>query len=98
MRQLEQDVREFWKFLYEHAGGNLAEAGQLGAKMVGRTQAGDPLLPIQDEPIPGTEPRTVKQNQFTYEADPAGARCPFGAHIRRANPRNSDFLSDASAR
>lgn len=91
MRQLEQNVREFWKFLYEHAGGNLAEAGQLGAKMVGRTQAGDPLLPIQDEPIPGTEPRTVKQNQFTYEADPAGARCPFGAHIRRANPRNSDF-------
>ena len=91
MRQLEQDVGEFWKFLYEHAGGNLAEAGQLGAKMVGRTQTGDPLLPIQDEPIPGTEPRTVKQNQFTYEADPAGARCPFGAHIRRANPRNSDF-------
>jgi Dyp-type peroxidase family len=91
MRQLEQDVGKFWKFLYEHAGGNLAEAGQLGAKMVGRTQTGDPLLPVQDEPIPGTEPRTVKQNQFTYEADPAGARCPFGAHIRRANPRNSDF-------
>src|SRR6266487_4237847 len=91
MRQLEQDVGKFWKFVYEHAGGNLAEAGQLGAKMVGRTQTGDPLLPVQDEPIPGTEPRTVKQNQFTYEADPAGARCPFGAHIRRANPRNSDF-------
>jgi deferrochelatase/peroxidase EfeB len=91
MRQLEQDVREFWKFLYKDAGGNLAEASQLGAKMVGRTEAGDPLVPIQDEPIPGTEPRTVKQNQFTYEADPAGARCPFGAHIRRANPRNSDF-------
>jgi Dyp-type peroxidase family len=91
MRQLEQDVPEFWKFLYEHAGGNLVEAGQLGAKMVGRTQAGDPLLPIQNEPIPGTEPRTVKQNQFTYDADPVGARCPFGAHIRRANPRNSDF-------
>src|SRR4029453_3162186 len=91
MRQLEQDVQEFWKFLYKHAGGNLAEAGQLGEKMVGRTQAGHPLLPIQDEPIPGTDPRTVKQNQFTYQNDPAGARCPFGAHIRRANPRNSDF-------
>jgi deferrochelatase/peroxidase EfeB len=91
MRQLEQDVRKFWRFLYEQAGGNLAEAGQLGAKMVGRTQAGDPLVPIQSEPIPGTDPRTVKQNQFTYEVDPAGARCPFGAHIRRSNPRNSDF-------
>src|SRR4030095_1258272 len=91
MRQLEQDVREFWKFLYEHAGGNLAEASQLGAKMVGRTEAGDPLVPIQHEPIPGTDPRTVTQNQFTYDSDPAGARCPFGAHIRRANPRNGDF-------
>jgi deferrochelatase/peroxidase EfeB len=34
---------------------------------------------------------SVKQNQFTYQSDPAGAHCPFGAHIRRANPRNSDF-------
>jgi Dyp-type peroxidase family len=91
MRQLEQDVRGFWKFLYEQAGGNVADANQLGAKMVGRTRAGDPLLPIQAEPIPGTDPRTVTQNQFTYESDPVGARCPFGAHVRRTNPRNSDF-------
>ena len=91
MRQLEQDVRGFWKFLYDQAGGNLADANQLGAKMVGRTRAGDPLVPIQAEPIPGTDPRTVTQNQFTYESDPVGARCPFGAHVRRTNPRNSDF-------
>jgi len=91
MRQLEQDVRRFWQFLYEQTGGNLAEVAQLGAKMVGRTRAGDPLVPIQTEPIAGTDPRTIKQNQFTYEADPAGTRCPFGAHIRRTNPRNSDF-------
>jgi Dyp-type peroxidase family len=90
-RQLEQDVRKFWQFLYENAGGNLAEASQLGAKMVGRTRAGDPLVPIQTEPIAGTDPRTIQQNQFTYEADPAGTRCPFGAHVRRTNPRNSDF-------
>ena len=91
MRQLEQDVRGFWNFLYREAGGNLAEANQLGAKMVGRTRAGDPLVPIQAEPIPGTDPRTITQNQFTYENDPVGARCPFGAHVRRTNPRNSDF-------
>jgi Dyp-type peroxidase family len=91
MRQLEQDVREFWKFLYEQASGNLAAASQLGAKMVGRTRAGDPLVPIGGQPIPGTDPGSAKQNQFTYESDPVGARCPFGAHIRRANPRNSDF-------
>ena len=51
MRQLEQDVRGFWKFLYEQAGGSLEEADQLGAKMVGRARAGDPLVPIQAEPI-----------------------------------------------
>jgi Dyp-type peroxidase family len=91
MRQLEQDVRKFWQFLYEQADGNLAEAGQLGAKMVGRTQSGDPLTPVQEEKIPGVNPATAQQNQFTYESDPAGTGCPFGAHIRRANPRNSDF-------
>lgn len=91
MRQLEQDVRGFWKFLYEQAEGDVADAEQLGAKMVGRTRAGDSLVPIQSESIPGTDPRTVTQNQFTYESDPVGARCPFGAHVRRTNPRTSDF-------
>jgi deferrochelatase/peroxidase EfeB len=91
MRQLEQDIRKFWQFLYHQAGGNLAETDKLGAKMVGRTKAGNPLVPIQAQPIPGMDPARAQQNQFTYESDPAGARCPFGAHIRRANPRNSDF-------
>ena len=91
IRQLEQDVRGFWKFLYEQAGGNVAGANQLGAKMVGRTRAGDPLVPLQAQAIAGTDPRTVTQNQFTYDSDPVGARCPFGAHVRRTNPRNSDF-------
>jgi deferrochelatase/peroxidase EfeB len=90
MRQLEQDVRGFWQFVYKQTGGNLAEAAQLGAKMVGRTRAGDPLVPIEDQPIPGIDP-TAKQNHFTYESDPLGVGCPFGAHIRRSNPRNSDF-------
>ncbi|HKC45339.1 MAG TPA: hypothetical protein VKC64_16030, partial [Burkholderiales bacterium] len=30
-------------------------------------------------------------NDFTYEADPRGVRCPLGAHIRRTNPRNADL-------
>jgi deferrochelatase/peroxidase EfeB len=91
IRQLEQDVRGFWRFLYDQCSENFAEAEQLGANMVGRTRAGDPLVAIQGEPIPGMDPSTVKQNQFTYERDPLGARCPFGAHVRRTNPRNSDF-------
>ena len=34
---------------------------------------------------------TAPMNDFTYEADPQGLRCPLGAHIRRANPRNADL-------
>jgi deferrochelatase/peroxidase EfeB len=49
------------------------------------------LVPIQSEPIPGTDSDSVARNQFTYETDAIGARCPFGAHVRRTNPRNSDF-------
>jgi deferrochelatase/peroxidase EfeB len=31
------------------------------------------------------------QNGFTYDGDPDGLTCPFGAHLRRANPRNGDM-------
>jgi Dyp-type peroxidase family len=27
-------------------------------------------------------------NDFDYSGDPGGAKCPFGAHVRRANPRD----------
>lgn len=91
MQQLEQDIRKFWQFLYEQAGGNLEEARELGAKMVGRMQSGDPLEPTEKQLIPRIDAGSTQQNQFTYHNDPTGARCPFGAHIRRANPRNSDF-------
>jgi deferrochelatase/peroxidase EfeB len=61
--------------------------------MVGRTRAGDPLVPIEEGPIPGigSSPGEGKQNRFTYDGDPGGTRCPFGAHLRRANPRNGDY-------
>jgi Dyp-type peroxidase family len=93
MRQLQQDVRGFWQFVSRQAGGNLAEADTLAAAMVGRTKDGDPLVPMQHQAIPGIEsqPEVVRQNQFTFNSDPAGVRCPFGAHVRRANPRNPDY-------
>ena len=93
MRQLHQHVRGFWQSLSEHAGGDAAEVEKLAAAMVGRTKEGDPLVPIQQKPIPGIgpDPDEIRQNQFTYDGDPAGIRCPFGAHVRRVNPRNTDF-------
>ena len=93
MRDLRQDVRGFWQFISEQAGGDLAAAEKLAATMVGRTKEGDPLVPLQQDPIPGVGPKPdqIRQNQFTYDGDPKGVRCPFGAHVRRANPRNTDF-------
>ena len=93
MRQLQQDVRRFWQFVHAQSGGNWVETERLAAAMVGRTRAGEPLVPIEDRAIPGTGPKAdeLARNQFTFDRDPAGVSCPFGAHIRRANPRNADY-------
>jgi Dyp-type peroxidase family len=93
MRQMRQDVRGFWRFVNAQAAGDEAAAETLAAAIVGRTKAGDPLVPVRARPIGGVGPEAdqVRQNQFTFDDDPEGVRCPFGAHIRRANPRNSDL-------
>ena len=68
--------------------------------MVGRTIGdGAPLVSVSGSPIPGVgnqgddaaRKQDVRLNQFTYGSDVAGTACPFGAHIRRANPRNADI-------
>ncbi len=90
LRQLEQDVDGFWQFAdqatrrpdgTEDPGQRLA----LAAKMVGRWPSGAPLIeaPAHDAPELGDD------NGFAYRADPLGLVCPIGAHIRRANPRDS---------
>lgn len=77
-RHLQQDVRGFWQFLH-HAAGGASERDKLAESMIGRTLDGDPLVPA------------TGKNGFTYEGDANGLRCPFGAHVRRANPRTADF-------
>jgi deferrochelatase/peroxidase EfeB len=92
MRHLEQDVRAFWQFVDEQAGAVAVERDKLAEAMVGRTLSGDPLVPASQaiEGIDTSKPEAAK-NQFTYEADPAALRCPYGAHVRRANPRTADY-------
>jgi Dyp-type peroxidase family len=87
LRQLEQDVKGFWKFIHEHAGSGTAEAPvSLAAKMVGRWPGGAPLALAPE--ADNTE--LAKANDFAYhESDPDGLACPVGAHVRRANPRDS---------
>ena len=81
MRQFQQDVHGFWRFLDRQAKGDAGLREQLAAAIVGRTRAGAPLV---GAPTPGN-------NDFTYRDDPRGVRCPLGAHIRRANPRTADL-------
>lgn len=89
LRQLQQDVRGFWQFVDKQTNGDPQERERLAWMMVGRTRQGDPLEQTSG-PIAGVEASTPS-NQFNYDADASGTRCPFGAHIRRANPRNADF-------
>jgi len=84
-RQLEQDVRGFWRFL-DGVTGDPAARDRLGAKMVGRWKSGAPLALSPDR----DDPNLAERNDFGYfHEDPDGARCPIGAHIRRTNPRDS---------
>ncbi|MFF7082341.1 Dyp-type peroxidase [Streptomyces lavendulae] len=90
-RQLRQDVAGFHRYLEEATrrpdGSADPEAGEaLGARMVGRWPSGAPLVhaPLRDDPSLGSD------NDFGYFAtDPDGLSCPLGAHVRRANPRDS---------
>jgi deferrochelatase/peroxidase EfeB len=93
MRQLEQDVRGFWQFAMRQTGGDEGAAERLAQAFIGRTRQGSPLVRSQEKPIPGvgSDPDNVCLNQFTFAKDPNGTRCPFGAHVHRANPRNADY-------
>jgi deferrochelatase/peroxidase EfeB len=96
LRQLKQDVRGFWRFLDTQAGPNAEARKSLAESMVGRKMNGDPLLPAAGDLIPGLDRKTAAQNNFNYDDDASGTRCPFGAHIRRSNPRNADLPPGSS--
>jgi deferrochelatase/peroxidase EfeB len=102
-RQLEQDVFAFAD-LIENAAKLLGDGDTpcisdeadfrrlLAAKIVGRWDDGTSLaLAPNSPPPPGSNLQSV--NSFGYaEEDRYGLRCPIGAHVRRANPR--DTLDD----
>jgi deferrochelatase/peroxidase EfeB len=60
------------------------------AKMVGRWPDGTSLVKYPDKPGGGDDPPSVPDNAFMFgREDPDGLRCPLGAHVRRANPRDA---------
>ena len=85
-RQLSQDVPAFWSFLDEASTNGNSDRVALAAKMVGRWPSGAPLTlsPERDAE------HLADADDFGYhEHDRDGLRCPLGAHIRRAHPRDS---------
>jgi deferrochelatase/peroxidase EfeB len=47
------------------------------------------LAPEADDPALGADPQ--RNNDFTYANDPRGRQVPFGSHIRRMNPRDTEL-------
>jgi len=92
IRQLQQDVEEFDTFC-EAKAKEVSSTGRFGkvtadwiaAKMLGRWKDGRPLVGF-----PSDDSKGKATNNFRYrDEDPQGLQCPLGAHIRRANPRDS---------
>jgi Dyp-type peroxidase family len=89
IRKLRQDVSALEAVLSE-AVTDTAAAGcpitrdELKAKMMGRWPGGSAKAgqPLADSP-------DANSNDFHFNNDQNGALCPFHAHIRRANPRNT---------
>lgn len=88
-RRLAQDVIAFRTFC-ENESARLApqwpglSADHLGALIVGRWPSGAPIKASQASD-PGGE---HDENDFDFSDDPNARSCPFGAHIRKVNPRN----------
>ncbi len=88
MRRLEQRVAEFRAYVADIAALYGESPTWVAAKMFGRWPSGAPLVlaPERDDPELAADP--ARNNDFHYDEDREGHRCPFGAHVRRTNPRD----------
>lgn len=92
-RKMDQDVPAFRAFLRveaERLYGSAAPENveRLAAKLVGRWRSGCPLALSPEHDDPALAEKWGINNDFRYAADPRGAVCPLGSHIRRMNPRD----------
>jgi deferrochelatase/peroxidase EfeB len=92
-RKLRQHVAEFWRFIQSSCDPDMDDGGgheramlRMAAKFMGRWPSGAPLTVSPED----DDPSLADFNEFMYRAsDERGFGCPVGAHIRRANPRDS---------
>jgi Dyp-type peroxidase family len=90
-RKLYQDVARWRRVMRDAA--ELYEGGddeKLTAKAVGRWANGAPLVKYPDAAPDDYDPKVARDvNDFRYDGDLDGMKCPLGAHIRRSNPRDA---------
>ena len=85
-RKLEQNVAGFKHredLLANEMHLTKAQSERAGAQVVGRFEDGTPVTQFAEEdgvPVP---------NNFNYDQDRGGAKCPFQGHIRKTNPRGA---------
>ena len=91
-RQMSQDVARFEEECKRESARLNIDLERYKALLVGRWRDGSPLItcPVAHDPAHADAPAG---NEFSYRNDLFGERCPIGAHIRRANPRDS-LVSD----
>ncbi|HVW43437.1 MAG TPA: Dyp-type peroxidase [Amycolatopsis sp.] len=86
-RKLEQNVQ-----LFKQAEQDLADTlgfrgddrERAGAMIIGRFEDGTPLVSQR-----AAGAHSPVENDFSYDSDKLGQKCPFAAHIRKTNPRGS---------
>ena len=102
-RKLYQDVAAFRRYLATAAKGLYGSDDHhhqelVAAKIMGRWRSGCPLdlSPEEDDPVIAADPQ--RRNNFTYEGDDHGLRCPLGSHLRRSNPRATPLMRATAVR
>lgn len=87
VRKLHERVEAYREYMSKVARDSGMDRELVYAKLVGRWRSGAPLplAPDADDPTLGAD--MERNDDFDYRGDPDGYKCPFSAHIRRANPR-----------
>jgi Dyp-type peroxidase family len=89
-RKLQQDVAAFRMLLDELADEHFSGNRELAAaKLAGRWRDGAPLMTSPGRPDAALGSDKWRTNDFRFAHDANGYTCPIGAHVRRANPRDS---------
>ncbi len=82
-RKLEQNVKGWNKDVEELAKTLNIKPDLAGAYVMGRFQDGTPVV-LSNEQLQSPE---AAIDNFNFQEDTQGAKCPFHAHIRKTNPR-----------